>query len=402
MNLLKAKSTNIGKPTVSNKVERGVDQNMARDILYISRARSTIQNMARFTLLYVSRAMSCFQKTARDTSCFQKTARDTSSQIEFSKLHTNDNKHEQWLDYFSLVMGSRAKNWCFTLNNYTNEDLDRISAIVDTNNKINYLIYGKEVAESGTPHLQGFIAANEQLRLQQIKTIIGSNPHLEIARNVNASIIYCKKEGDWVEFGTRGTSQQGKRNDLEEFRNAVKGGMLNMKDIRELHSDVYAKYPRFCLEYVRDNFPKTKIPDHPLRPWQQSLNDLLEEEPDRRTIIFVVDEIGNSGKSWFADWYQQKTGETCQVLTPGKRADMAYMLPMQLRVLFLDAPRAKQSEFIQYDFLEDLKNGRVFSPKYESVMKTYEPMHIVVCMNEEPDRTKLSSDRYKVINIRQL
>lgn len=297
---------------------------------------------------------------------------------------------------------SRSKNWCFTLNNYTDDDVERINNLVETNPRVSYVLYGLEVGDSGTPHLQGFITCTTPQRLLQVKNTIGGNPHLETARNVNASILYCKKEGQWTEFGARASGNQGKRNDLEDFKADVKGGMLNMKDIREAHAEVYAKYPRYCLEYVRDHFPKPEIPDHPLRPWQQTLDNILTEEPDRRTIIFVVDEVGNSGKSWFADWYQQKTGDTCQVLTPGKRSDMAYMLPMSLRVLFLDAPRAKQSEFIQYDFLEDLKNGRVFSPKYESVMKTYAPMHIVVCMNEEPDRTKLSADRYRVINIRQL
>lgn len=293
-------------------------------------------------------------------------------------------------------MGS--KNWCFTLNNYTEEDVERLNALVDNNQLVAYLIFGKEIAESGTPHLQGFISLNQKKRMLQVKTLIGSNPHLEVARNVNASVEYCKKEGDWVEFGSR-TGGRGKRSDLEEFMNAVKGGMLNFKEIREAHPDVYSKYPRFCLEYVRDNFPKVIIPDHPLRQWQQELNDILETEPDRRTIIFVVDLQGNSGKSWFADWFQQKMGSTCQVMTPGKRSDMAYMLNPGLKVLFLDAPRAKQADFIQYDFLEDLKNGRVFSPKYESIMKTYEPMHIVVLMNEQPDMSKLSADRYKVINL---
>ena len=296
-------------------------------------------------------------------------------------------------------MGS--KNWCFTLNNYTDDDITRINGLVASEPRVAYVIYGKEVGESGTPHLQGFVSLKQRTRLAQVKTIIGSNPHLEVARNVNASVEYCKKEGDWSEFGTR-NSGQGTRSDLDDFKAAVKGGMLNLKTIREEHGEVYAKYPRYCMEYVRDNYPKVIIPDHPLRPWQQRLNDMLEEPPDRRKIIFIVDTVGNNGKSWFADWFQQKKGDVCQVLTPGKRNDMAYMLSPGLRWLFLDAPRAKQADFIQYDFLEDLKNGRVFSPKYESIMKTFEPMHVVVCMNEEPDRTKLSEDRYKIINIRHL
>lgn len=292
-------------------------------------------------------------------------------------------------------MGS--KNWCFTLNNYTEDDVERINNLVTSKTGVTYVIYGKEVGESGTPHIQGFLTCSKKTRLLGIKGIIGSNPHLESARNVNASIEYCKKDGDWKEFGIRSRGQ-GARNDLESFKTDVKGGMLSLVDIREAHSEVYAKYPRFCAEYVRDNFPLVTIPNHALRPWQAHLESLLDEEPNRRTIYFVVDREGNTGKSWFSDWYQQKKGIKCQVLTPGKRSDMAYMLRPGLKYVFLDTPRAR-SDAIQYDFLEDLKNGRVFSPKYESIMKTYDPLHVVVCMNEPPDMTKLSADRFAIINL---
>lgn len=294
-----------------------------------------------------------------------------------------------------------SKNWCFTLNNYSEDDISRLNDIVATDKRVKYLIYGKEVGEAGTPHLQGFVTLVKRSSLVQVKNIIGNNPHVEVARNVNASISYCKKEGDWKEFGKR-AGGQGSRSDLDDFKQAVKSGMLSLAEIREHHSDICAKYPRFVLEYIDDNYPPVTIPDHPLRQWQVDLLHRLEEPPDRRKIIFIVDEIGNSGKSWFAHYYTKKVGDICQVMLPGKKADMAYALKPGLKYLFLDAPRSKQGEYIQYDFLEDLKNGYVFSTKYESRIKTYEPIHVIVNMNESPDRTKLSMDRYVVINIRQL
>lgn len=125
------------------------------------------------------------------------------------------------------------------------------------------------------------------------------------------------------------------------------------------------------------------VNSRPLRPWQRKLDNLLSEEPDRRTIIFVVDEVGNSGKSWFARWYQQKTGNTCQVST-GKISDMASMLPTSLKVFFLDTPRSGHS---------DLMNWVYHDPMYT----VHAPMHIVVYTNEEPDRTKLAYHTYEVI-----
>jgi hypothetical protein len=65
---------------------------------------------------------------------------------------------------------------------------------------------------------------------------------------------------------------------------------------------------------------------------------------------------------------------------------MAYALRPFLKVLFLDAPRSRQGEYIQYDFLEDVKNGYMISTKYESKAKMYAPIHVVVNMNEEPDQ----------------
>jgi hypothetical protein len=70
-----------------------------------------------------------------------------------------------------------------------------------------------------------------------------------------------------------------------------------------------------------------------------------------------------------------------------------------MRVFFLDCPRSKQGDFIQYDLLEELKNGLFFKNKYESRMVELAPPHVVVLMNESPDPTKLSADRYTIIRL---
>jgi len=294
---------------------------------------------------------------------------------------------------------SRAKHWCFTLNNYTEEDVLIVDGLLDACEECTYVIYGKEVGESGTPHLQGFISFSKRLRLSQVRTVFPSNPHLEVSRNPLHAINYCKKDGDFYEFGTW-VGGQGARGDLDAFKDAVKAGLMDLKEIREKHSDVYAKYTRFCLEFVQDHYPRKEIVDHILKQWQADLKEVLDGEPDDRTIIFLVDFVGNTGKSWFSHWYS-KTAPSCQVLLPGKKADMAFALDTTIRVLFVDAPRSKQGDFIQYDFLEDVKNGYVFSTKYESRVKTLSKVHVVVNMNEMPDQTKLSDDRIKIIEVHE-
>lgn len=289
-----------------------------------------------------------------------------------------------------LLDMSRAKHWCFTLNNYTDNDIERI-----TNNAylVDYIIFGREVGQSGTPHLQGFVSFPNRVRLNNCVETIGQ-AHFTVARSVDHAIQYCKKDGDFTEIGIR-PAVKGARNDLEAFKQAVLGGETDMKKLRIEHSDICAKYPKFVNDFVQDNIPRPIIKFFPLRPWQQTVYDALKLQPDARTIFFIVDYQGNGGKSWFGHYYCY-LHDNAQVLLPGKKADMSYALNPLVRVLFIDAPRSKQGDFIQYDFLEDVKNGYVFCSKYESKIKYLQPCHVVVFMNEDPDMNKLSRDRYVI------
>lgn len=307
--------------------------------------------------------------------------------------------------------GPKAKQWCFTLNNYTNEDVDRLGSENQDGTPglpgTTYIIFGKEVAATGTRHLQGTICLTARKARSQVKTLIGHNPHLEVTKHLQQSIEYCKKEGDFVERGIppKQPTQKGDKNDeLEDFKNSVKEGVTSLVELRELHSNVVARFPEFVNDYINDRKPKITVEPHPLRPWQQILyhrltvqGPQLPEEVRRfkREIIFIVDLTGDKGKSWFARYYCG-IHDNAQILVPGKKADMTLVVNEDNRVFFMDCPRSKQGDFIQYDFLEELKNGMIFSPKYRSRVKTLATPHVVVLMNEHPDMTKLSQDRYSI------
>jgi hypothetical protein len=284
---------------------------------------------------------------------------------------------------------AQSKNWCFTLNNYTEEEINHLSTL----NVCRYILYGKETGENGTPHLQGFVQFNTKRGLAFVKRTIGERGHYEIARNIADSVRYCKKDGDFTEIGELST--QGKRSDLEAFKQDVKNGMHDKKTLMENHSTVYARYERFVNLYVSIYKPLPDIHMYPLYKWQQHLYNKLILEGTERTILFFVDLRGNSGKTWFAKYFC-RLHENAQILLPGKKADMAYMLEEDKTVYFLDCPRSKQGEYIQYDFLEDIKNRYVFSSKYESRIKHLQKNHLVVFLNEQPDQSKLSIDRFEI------
>ena len=97
---------------------------------------------------------------------------------------------------------SRSRSFTFTMNNYPD------TTLVDTID-CRYIVYGKEVGESGTPHLQGTIIFSSARTLSSvIKKLPGC--HVEVCRSVEASIEYCKKDGDVTERGDPPLSQKEK------------------------------------------------------------------------------------------------------------------------------------------------------------------------------------------------
>lgn len=309
----------------------------------------------------------------------------------------------------------RYRNWVFTFNNYTDGDLTRITTLFNDKKQIRYAIIGKEVAPStGTPHLQGYITFVNQIIFTRLKELIGNSIWCAPAKGPAwTNYEYCSKSNSFEEFGDtsnraktgekRKSGTQGCRADLKEFTDHVDGLEVSAVDKRVLRREfplIYAKYPRFFESTINDHInvlPEIKL--HTLRKWQGKLYQDLQHAPNDRQIVFVVDYQGDCGKSWFAKYYRNLHPNTW-IMVPGKKADMAFAFPMPApRVVFMDAPRSKQNEFLQYDFLEEMKNGYVFSSKYESVAKEFDPPHVVVLMNQMPDPDKLSADRYKIIEI---
>lgn len=60
-----------------------------------------------------------------------------------------------------------AKQWVFTLNNYTDMDIARLKVYAEE--KCAYMIFSKEEGNSGTPHLQGFLQLKLKSKGQTVK-----------------------------------------------------------------------------------------------------------------------------------------------------------------------------------------------------------------------------------------
>ena len=132
---------------------------------------------------------------------------------------------------------SRAKNWCFTLNNYTSElDFATMPDLV-------YGIYGHEIAPTtGTPHLQGYLSFSKLKRLNQVTDIIPL-AHFIVARgNPAQNTAYCSKGTDIRMFGIM-PGGSGHRSDLDHVADAVKAGKT-ITQIAEEFPGTYIRYSK--------------------------------------------------------------------------------------------------------------------------------------------------------------
>lgn len=301
---------------------------------------------------------------------------------------------------------SRAKNWCFTINNYGPDDIERLTTLA-TQPHISYFIYGRETGDSGTPHLQGYVHYGTRQRFTQVKAEIGNNAHLERSRgSPTQASDYCKKEGDFTEFGSLPDVTQGKRTDIDRYKDwlhefhADNGRRPTEREIAVEHTTLWLRYSARLLSLRDMLLPAPTLVNGELKPWQDELYQELDEGSfDDRSITFCVDLDGGKGKSWFCRYCYTKLGQRCQILSIGKRDDLAHAIDPNADIFLFNIPRG-QMEYLQYGILESLKDRMVFSPKYESTTKILSktPM-VVVFSNEHPDMNKMTEDRYNIISL---
>lgn len=141
-------------------------------------------------------------------------------------------------------MSDRARGWCLTLNNY--DDISYTNLCDWMRENTEYGVIGKEVGESGTPHLQIYFEFKNMKSFKQLKSI---NKKLHIEKRLGTkteAADYCKKDGNFVEFGEL-KCEQGKRNDIDMVRAIIKNGGT-MKEVCD-HASGYQSIK--CGEIMR-------------------------------------------------------------------------------------------------------------------------------------------------------
>lgn len=100
---------------------------------------------------------------------------------------------------------SPAKAWCFTLNNYTEQEYEFLSSALRAESEKYFYIVGKEVGESGTPHLQGYVELKaEKKKFRPLPKFAIERDgkqamHFERAKGSRQqNYVYCSKDGNFI------------------------------------------------------------------------------------------------------------------------------------------------------------------------------------------------------------
>lgn len=306
--------------------------------------------------------------------------------------------------YREASVNTRVCRWVFTLNNYTDDEVNHLVTALEP--ATTYLVFGREVGESGTPHLQGFFQLKNSTRFNAVKQLVGNRAWIAKAVGTTQQASdYCKKEGDFEEFGDVPT-EQGNRTDWDVYRDWViaLGRVPSQREIINHNISLWARYSKSCLEIAEALLEPPVLTDsNPRFGWQTAvcgrIDGSVASGANPRSVDFVVDPAGNSGKSWITRWALTKYPDQTQVLRIGRRDDLAHAIDETKTIFLFDVPR-NQMIFLQYTVLEMLKDRLVFSPKYASRMKILRSVpYVAVFSNEQPDLTALTHDRYHIINI---
>ncbi|QGH72493.1 MAG: Rep protein [CRESS virus sp. ctmn412] len=245
---------------------------------------------------------------------------------------------------------NRSRSWFFT---YNNPPENAWAQIIDTfeNDQCEYVF---QLEQGDTVHYQGVIRyKNPRENWPQISC------HWERCISWRSAIKYCSKvqtriDGPWTNI------------DGLKFRDTIKDPLQNKK----------------------------------LYPFQQEILDIIKTDSNDRVIYWYWEPNGNTGKSSLCKHIMLRY-KACLIGGAAKdnfHCVSSYLEDNDLKVCLIDIPRCSMNS-VSYKTIECIKNGIIFSGKYESNYKIFNSPHLIILANFPPNTDMLSEDRWVVKRI---
>lgn len=266
-------------------------------------------------------------------------------------------------------------------------------------------------------HLHACICLNKkfakrgQSLMNQLNDLADKQGHYESARNLQHSVKYVMKDGDYCSY-TPGIepltieewldARDKKKNPkMDMVYKRITEEAKSLRDIEEEFKGYYIsnkqKIDLFYQSYQQRKANDQLLEDFEdflLNKYQQDWMKHIEDQDDRK-ITWVHDKKGGKGKSTLAKYLQVTRPEEVVVFNNGKTNDIALQYNGQNIVVF-DFTRT-ETERINYAAIERIKNGLIYSGKYQSITKIFRSPKVICFANQQPDMESMSFDRWDII-----
>ena len=288
-----------------------------------------------------------------------------------------------WESLSSLEVGEKLKELKFVNKFLVTEYLNNLEVENVSNNLTGVKDFSGQLelgTESKIPHYQLAVEmksiCTKKKVLEALEEKINGHINVDIQFNLESMKEYCTKETEFI---------------LPEYSGKIYKHEWDMNFL--------------------DRKPRLKkVLENPL-PWQEFLKtNILTKNPDDRTVDWIIDPVGNSGKSSFARAYVSSI-PTDGILMKIDNLDRMELTLIQKienyrkryykdpKVLFFDFPRASDSTKIisATALMEDAKSGHLettFGGNHKEI--EISDVHVVVLSNTAPDLSVLSVDRWRL------
>lgn len=114
------------------------------------------------------------------------------------------------------------------------------------------IVAGLETASTGTPHVQGAVIFDKQMKMRAAQAAIGPRSSLKRMGGSWDEQDYCRKEGVVIiDDGEAPLSEQGKRNDLTVIQGLLDEG-VSIMELSNTHFSAVMRYRRGFEAYLDD------------------------------------------------------------------------------------------------------------------------------------------------------
>ena len=199
------------------------------------------------------------------------------------------------------------------------------------------------------------------------------------------------------------------KKDAEEYKYKLSHGKVLYENVYKHNIPEESLRPEFkeMLDLYRKQRTYIDIDNVILRFWQARLEEYMR--PCYREIIWIIGKNGNEGKTWFQEYIESKYGGWSKVISgmdiKMKKSSICHALSkrslMTTDIFLFDVGKANTDVGVNYEVLENIKNGKTIASKYDTKeLKFRTPNIVAVFSNEGPHLKALVKDRWKIFHIK--